>query len=137
MEIVLFRSPRKNITRKMNFRISGQKIKTKNNAKYLGLMIDESLSWKKQLDILRPKLERSIGLPAKLRYYVSPNLLRTVYFAIFDSYLRYGCQVWGQNKNASTNTISQLQNKAIRVISFTNRNTAPEPLYNEKNYSIF
>ena len=40
---------------------------------------------------------------------VTANLLRTVYFAIFDSYLRYGCQVWGQNKTAGTNEISPRQ----------------------------
>ena len=90
-EIVLFRTPRKPITRKISFRISGQKIKPKSSAKYLGLIIDEFLNWKTHYTILRSKLERSIGLLAKLRYYVSPNLLRTVYYAIFDSYLMYGC----------------------------------------------
>ena len=136
-EIVLFKSPRKIITRKMNFRISGQKIETKNYAKYLGLLLDENLSWKKNFDLLRPKLERSIGLLAKLRYSVSANLLRTVYFAIFDSYLRYGCQVWGQNKNADTKAIAQLQDKAIRVISFKNRTADTKPLYNQKKIIRF
>ena len=60
-EIVLFRTPRKPITRKMNFRISGQKIKLKSSAKYLGLIIDEFLNWKTHYIILRSKLERSIG----------------------------------------------------------------------------
>ena len=86
-EIVLFRSPRKIVTRKMNFGISGQKIKIKNNAKYLGLIIDESLIWKKHYDILRSKLERSIGLLAKLRYYVSANLL------IFTMDVKYGDKI--------------------------------------------
>ena len=121
----------------MNFRISGQKIKIKHSAKYLGLVIDESLSWKKYYDILRSKLERSVGLLAKLRYYVSTNLLRTVYFAIFDSYMRYGCQVWGQNKNADTKKISSIQDKAIRMISFKDCNTAIGPLYNEKKIIRF
>ena len=136
-EIVLFRTPRKPITRKMNFRISGQKIKLKSSAKYVGLIIDEFLNWKTHYTILRSKLERSIGLLAKLRYFVSTNLLRTVYYAIFYSYLRYGCQVWGQNKNVSTNEISALQDKAFRVISFKDRNTAPGLLYNEKKIIRF
>ena len=51
-EIVLFRTPRKPITRKMNFRISGQKIKPKSSAKYLGLIIDEFLKWKTHYTIL-------------------------------------------------------------------------------------
>ena len=136
-EIVLFRTPRKPITRKISFRISGQKIKPKSSAKYLGLIIDEFLNWRTHYTILRSKLERSIGLLAKLRYYVSPNLLRTVYYAIFGSYLRYGCQIWGQNKNTSTNEISALQDKALRVVSFKDRNTPPGPLCNEKKIIKF
>ena len=136
-ETVLFRTPRKQITRKMNFRISGQKIELKSTAKYLGLVIEEFLNWKTQYTILRRKLERSVGLLAKLRYFVSANPLRTVYYAIFDSYLRYGCRVWGQNKNGSTNKISALQDKALRVISFKNRNTTAGPLYKEKNVIKF
>ena len=85
----------------MNFRISGLRIQPKSSAKYLGLVIDEFLNWKTHFTILRAKLERSVGLLAKLRYFVSTIILRTVYFAIFDSYLHYRCQVWGQNKNDS------------------------------------
>ena len=54
------------------------------------------------------------------------------FFLLFDSYLRYGCQVWGQNKNVNTNEIAQLQDKAIRVRLLKDRSTAPGPLYNEK-----
>ena len=60
-----------------------------------------------------------------------------MYFAIFDSYLRYGCQVWGQKKTANTNEISKLQDKAIRIMSFEDRNTPCEPLYNEKKIIRF
>ena len=99
----------------MNFRISGQRIKPKSSAKCLGLVIDEFLNWKTYFTNLRAKLERSIGLLATLRYFVSTNLL-IVYFAVSDSYLRYRCQVWGQNKNASTNEISIFQGKALSNI---------------------
>ena len=97
----MFRTPRNALTRKINFRVSGQKIVPKRSIEYLGLVIDEFLYWKTHFTILRAKLERSIGLLDKLRYFVPANLLRTVYYAIFDSYLRYGCEVWGQNKNNS------------------------------------
>ena len=40
-EIILFLSCRKKITEKLNFRISGQKIKTKTQTKYLGVILDE------------------------------------------------------------------------------------------------
>ena len=54
--------------------------------------------------------------------------LRTVHFAIFDSYLHYGCQVWGQNKNASTKEIASIQDKALRIISFKDCSAATKDL---------
>ena len=44
-EIILFRPKRKTITKKLNFRISGQKINIGTQTKYLGLVLDEHLTW--------------------------------------------------------------------------------------------
>ena len=52
---------------------------------------------------------QAINLENQLKYFVSSNLLRTVYFAIFDSYLCSGSQVWGENKNTSTKEIASIQ----------------------------
>ena len=76
------------ITKHLNFRISGQKINEKKKTKYLGILLDEHLTWNFQLSQIKTKLNRSCGLLAKLRYHVRTELLRTVYFAIFDSVLR-------------------------------------------------
>ena len=121
----------------MNFRISGQRIKVKTCAKYLGIIIDEFLNWKSHFNVLRTKLGRSIGLVSKIRYFAAVNLLRTIYFAVFDSYLHYRCQVRGQNKNASTKEIASIQDKALRIMSFKNRNAATGPLYHKKKIIKF
>ena len=83
--------------------------------------MDEHLTWNFQLDQLKSKLSKSCGLLAKLRY-----LLRTVYFAIFNSILRYEIQVWGQHRNQTIKETEQIQEKAIRIISFKPKN---EPSY--------
>ena len=44
-EIVVFRSPTKQIYKNLNFRLSGQKIEPKRCTKYLGVTIDEHLSF--------------------------------------------------------------------------------------------
>ena len=82
-EIILFRRKNKKITKNLNFRISGQKIDTIKQAKYLAVYLDEGLTWKFQTGQIKSKLSRNCGLPAKLRYCIKPDLLRTVYFAIF------------------------------------------------------
>ena len=51
--IVIFRSPRKQITKKMNFRLSGQKIRQKTCTKYLGVLLDEHLLFKDHINTLK------------------------------------------------------------------------------------
>ena len=88
-----------------------------------------NLSWNFQINQIKSKLSRSSGLLAKLRYYVKTNLLRTVYFAIFDSILRYGIQVWGQNRNHTVKEIEQIQEKTIRIINFKRKGEQVNPLF--------
>ena len=92
-EIVLFRSQKTIIKKNMNFRISGQKINIMKETKYLGMIMDEHLTFKNHMDTVKLKLNRANGLLAKLRHYVNPTLLRTIYYAIFEPHLQYGCQL--------------------------------------------
>ena len=127
-EIIIFRSKGKIITKHLNFRISGQKIDPINQTKYLGIYY-KHLSWNSHLNQLKTILSRRCGLLAKLRYYVSTTTTRSVYFAIFDAKLRYGSQIWGQQKTATIKQIEKLQNKAIRIINFKSKNDPSNPLY--------
>ena len=115
----------------MNFRISGQEIAPATQTRYLGILMDQHPSWDQHLKMLKQKLSRANGLLAKVRYYLSPKLLRTLYFSIFESHLRYGCQIWGQHSNHNLKDIANLQRKAIRIINFKNKYTPVEPLFKE------
>ena len=78
---------------------------------------------------IKTKLSRGCGLLAKLRCYVNTTTLRSVYFAIFDAHLRYGSQIWGQQKTGTIKQIEKLQDKAIRIINFKSKNDPSNPLY--------
>ena len=81
----------------------------------------------------KQKLSITNGLLAKVRYYLSPNLLTTLYFSIFESHFRYGCQIWRQRSNHNENYITSLQRKAIRIINFKNKYTPLESLFKGTN----
>ena len=77
--------------------LSGQKIRQKTCAKYLGVLIDEQLLFKDHINFLKQKLNRANGILAKLRHHLpSDDILKTVYYSLVDTHLRYACQVWGQ-----------------------------------------
>ena len=62
------------------------------------MAMDEHLTFKNHIDTVKLKLTTANGLLAKLRHYVNPTLLRTIYYAsffFFELHLRYGCQLWG------------------------------------------
>ena len=82
--------------------------------------MDEHLTFKNHMDTVKLKLNRANGLLAMLWHYVNPTLLRTIYYAIFEPHLRYGCQLWGQAQTKVLQNIEQIQSKALRILNFKN-----------------
>ena len=56
--------------------------------------MDGHLTFKEYMTQLRQKLNRTNRLLAKLRRQVSSSLLKTIYFALFDSDSCYAAQLW-------------------------------------------
>ena len=83
-EIAVFRPPTKEIYRNLDFRIRGQKIEPKSCTKYLGVIIDEHLSFNEYMNTLKQKINRANGILAKLRYYLTADVLETIYYTFFD-----------------------------------------------------
>ena len=102
----------------MDFRISGQKINIVKEAKYLGLKLDQHLTFRQYMDTIKLKLNRANSLLAKIRYHVDSKLLKTIYSAIFESHLRYGCQLWGQAQTQVIKNTEKIRNKILRIINF-------------------
>ena len=76
------------------------------------------------------KLNRAHAFLFKRRKYVCLKILRSIYFAIFDSYLSYCCLVWAQNRG-TIQRIVILQKKAVRIINFQPRNSHTSPLFKQ------
>ena len=85
---------------------------------------------------LSTKLNRANALLFKMRKYVSLKTLRSIYFAIFDSYLSDCCLVWAQNRS-TIQRIVILQKKAVRIINFQPKNFHTSPLFKQNFISKF
>ena len=91
--------------------------------------MDEHLTFKNHMDTVKLKLNTANGLLAKLRHYVNSILLRTIYYAIFESHLQHGCQLWGQTQTQVLQNIEKIQNKTLRIINFKNPWEPKEQIY--------
>ena len=76
---------------KVNLKLSRKRLFPTDSVKYLGVKIDGNLSWKSHIDYLSVKPNRANALLFKIRNFVDSSVLRTLYFAIFESHLNYCC----------------------------------------------
>ena len=67
--------------------------------KYLGVVIDQKLSWKPHINIIFDKISKTFGRLAKLRHYVQLNILLTLYKSLIQPCLLYGLCAWDKQTN--------------------------------------
>ena len=95
--MVIIKSKQKKFEGDLKIKLCGKRLYPTESVKYLGVKIDTNLSWQYPVNDLSIKLNRASALLFKMRIYVSLNILRSICFAIFDSYLFYCCLIWAQN----------------------------------------
>ena len=100
------------------------------------MKIDANLNWQYHVNDVFIKLNRANTPLFKMRKYVSLKIFRSIYFAIFDSYLSYCCLVWAQNYSTIQRIII-LQKKAIRIINLQPRNFHTSPLFKQNSILKF
>ena len=135
-EMVILNSKQKKFDGDLKMKLCGKRLYPTESVKYLGVKIDANLNWEYHVNDVSIKLNRANALLFKMRKYVSLKILRSIYFAIFDSYLSYCCLVWAQNSSTIQRAII-LQTKGVRVINFQPRNSHTSPLFRQSSILKF
>ena len=96
--------------------------------RYLGIFIDSHLNWKSQVTYIVKKINRSIGVISKLRYYLNRITLINLYNALIYPFLIYGIIIWGNTYPTTTHPLLVLQKKATRIMTFSQLDAHTNPL---------
>jgi hypothetical protein len=62
---------------------------------FLGLELDEHLRWYEHSKKKSSQISRSIGIMRKIKNFVIPNVLKTIYNTMILPQLTYGIALWG------------------------------------------
>ena len=76
-------------------KINNKILKRENCVKYLGMLIDEKLSWDEHIQYVIKKLIKYSSIFYKLRTIVPIQVLKTLYFALVHPHLLYGVELFG------------------------------------------
>ena len=88
-EFIVFR-PRIKINNRFTLKLNRTTLSESTKIKYLGILLDNSLSWKHHIFDLRKKLSRAVGILYKMRLLNTPkNVLLPLYYSLFHSHMPY------------------------------------------------
>ena len=97
--------------KKLRLTINNETLLEKEFTKYLGVVIDNKLTWNQHITQTNLRLSKGIGTLYNLRRYVPQVTLKSLYFAFVQSNINYA---------AATNikSIKTSLNKAVRTMAF-------------------
>jgi len=110
--------------------IAGKEISRVDSIKFLGVYIDERLSWDRHVRHIRGKISRSIGVLSRSRHLLNAATLKTLYYAFIHPYLSYCIDIWGQCNDSLFQSVFRLQKKAIRLLTCSSRHAHTAALFN-------
>jgi hypothetical protein len=97
-----------------NIMYRNNKIANVYNTKFLGLTLDNTLSWRTHIDTIIPKLSSASFAMRVVKPFLSQDSLKMVYYSYFHSIMTYGLIFWGNSHYS--NIIFRLQKRIIRII---------------------
>ena len=128
-KLVLFQRQNTKLNNSFKFKPDGKRLFPTTSVKYLGVLLDEHLTWSPQISHVQMKLDRAIGILSKLRYQPNIHILKMVYHSLFGTHLLYACQLWGQKNKETQNQFRTFQDRALKKIAFKNRYESEDPFY--------
>ena len=92
---VIFHSPSRGSDEFIRIKLGSKTLTRVDYIKYLGVLVDSTLTWKPHITELSKKLARTTGIFFKIRHYVSHETLKLLYYSLFYSFISYTIVVWG------------------------------------------
>ena len=127
---VIFHPYNKPLRYNVTIKIHKKAICEKSSIKYLGVLIDSTLSWKDHISKISNNLSRAIGILYKIRPFVNTKIMKDIYYALIYSHLVYAIEVWGSACDTHLSNIMTQQKRSVRVMSYKDQfPDLPGPLY--------
>ena len=89
--------------------------------KFLGIIIDDKLSWKPHIQSVKSKLSSVLSIMYKASKLINTTGMYTLYCSLFHPYLSYCNEIWGNTYTSNVKCLFTLQKKAIRLICNADR----------------
>jgi ribonuclease P/MRP protein subunit RPP40 len=116
---IIFRSHRKRCTENMTslVKINDIPISQETSTKFLGVIIDNHLTWTEHIRLVTAKVAKNVGILGRTSFLLPPCIRLTIYFSLIYPYLTFCNMIWASTYDSRLKKLVILQKRAIRIIS--------------------
>ena len=97
--------------------IHDKPVKQTKNAKYLGVIINEKLSWNPHINEVIKKSNKTLGFIKRNFYKCNKNIKLKCYLTLVRPVLEYASSVWDPSTKENIKKLEQIQKRAVRFIT--------------------
>ena len=112
-------------------------IKRVESTNFLGVIIDQHLTWNEHILAISNKVSMNIGVIGKLRHFLPGYVLILLYNTMVLPYLIYCNAVWANIYPTRLKRLVQLQKKILRICTNSEYNASSKPLFKKVNLLPF
>ena len=99
--------------------------------KSLGVQIDESLNWRPHIHTISKKISAGIAILRRVSHFIPFDTRVNMYNALVMPYFNYCGAVWGNINKGLADKLQKLQNRAARILTFSNYDVRSSVLLDE------
>ena len=108
--------------------LNNTKVDRSENIRFLGVLIDENLSWKQHINVLESKLACAIGLMYRSRTFLNLKSRKQLYFSFAHSHISYANIIWGATHSTKLLKLASQQRHISKSIEFKKRWESAKPV---------
>ena len=96
--------------------LAGHTLLKVNKVKFLGVIIDDELTWEYRIDHLKEKLNSSLNIIKRIMKFIPKSQYPKLYDALFKSHISYCISSWGGISCNKLSFLFSIQKRCIRLL---------------------
>ena len=97
--------------------IKNHKVERVKSINFLGVLLDENLSWKDYIKYIENKVTKNIRLLDRAKLFLGKTSLPALYYSYIHTYLNYPILSWGSTNRTNLKKLPIQQNHVVRIIN--------------------